>query len=242
MAAEIDFRRPALVVVGHWNAAILNDPGWIAKNILAVPDGEEVKLESIMVTNQFDSIRAIAEKHIWLFENFGLACDGRRVEMFAHDIDHLDELYGATRKLTEILPHTPIDAVGVNFAVEATEDDVRAVASTLEIDDSLGAIGSQLAWSRSDSIEIPGEELPRIENSNLSTLRIILNLSQKTDFEVAEIELNYHAKLQDAGILTSYIEADPIGHWYRHAVGVLNETYGMDEVTKRSFFETRRSA
>ena len=232
MAAAIDFKNPSLVVAGHWNAAILNEPGWIAKNILDIPDGEQIDLNMVVVGNQVGPTQVAPEKQIWLFETFGLACNGQRVEIFTRDIDNLQPLYDAVEKLATLLPHTPTRAVGINFVVRIA-DDVAAIAPALATGEVFDEFGDLLTQDRTDSINIVKDDLLQIEG--IGGLPTALNLSRKTDFKVADVKLNYHVQMDGMEALASFVSANPITHWRDHAMRVLASVYEIDEVDATYF-------
>ena len=227
MAAAFDFKHPSLVVVGHWNAAILNEPGWIAKNILGVPDGEQIDLNAIIVGNQVGPGQVAPEKQIWLFPAFGLACNGQRVEIFTRDIENLEPLYGAVLKLAELLPHTPTHAVGVNFNVQISGD-VAAIVPAFETKEVLDAFGNLLTQDRTDAIDIVNDDLLGLDGVRKPATA--LNLSRRTDFNSAEVKFNYHVQLRGMEALAVFAAADPIAHWREHAMKLLADVYGVDDV------------
>jgi len=227
MAAAIDFKDPSLVAVGHWNAAILNEPGWIAKNILGVPEGEQIDLNAVMVGNEVGPGQVAPEKRIWLFEGFGLACNGQRVEMFTRDIDNLQPLYDAVAKLGELLPHTPTRAVGANFNVRITGD-VATIAPKLETGEPLDAFGNRLTQDRTDTIDIANDDLLELED--IGKPPTALNLSRRTDFKSVEVKFNYHVELIGMEALAKFAAANPIVYWREHAMRLLAEVYGVDDV------------
>lgn len=227
MAAAIDFKHPSLVVVGHWNAAILNEPGWIAKNILGVPEGEKIDLNAVMVGNQVGPGQVAHEKQIWLFEEFGLACNGQRLEMFTRDIDNLKPLYDAVVKLTKLLPHTPTRAVGINFFVQITGD-VAAITPVFETKEVFDVFGNLLTQDRTDAIDIVKDDL--LELHGTGKRETALNLSRRTDFNSAEVKFNYHIQLGGMEALAAFAAANPIAHWRGHAMRLLADVYGVDDV------------
>lgn len=225
MTASVDCKNPSLVIVGHWNAAILNEPGWIAKNILGVPDGEEINLNAVVVGNQVSPTHVSAEKQIWLFDTFGLACTGERLEVFSRDIEDRQPMYDAVIKLTELLPHTPTRAIGTNFNVQVTGD-VSPITPVFETEEVFDTFGKIMTQDRSDGIDIVNDDL--IELAGVGKLPAALNLTRKTDFKTAEMNFNYHLQLGGMESLAALVGADPIGHWRKHALRVLDDCYGIN--------------
>lgn len=232
MAASVDYKNPTLVVVGHWNAAILNEPGWVAKNILGVPEGSQIDLKAVMVGNQVGPGQMSPEKQIWLFEEFGLACNSQRLEIFTRDIANLEPLYAAVAKLTELLPHTPLHAVGVNFDVHIT-DDVAALAPLLGTEEVFDKLGSLLAQDRTDTIDIVKDDLLELED--IGKVATALHFTRRTDFNMAEIKFNYHVSLSGMKAFAALVTADPIAHWRDHAMQILADIYGVDDVDAAYF-------
>ncbi len=232
MAASLDYKNPTLVVIGHWNAAILNEPGWIAKNILGVPEGSQIDLKAVMVGNQVGPGQMSPEKQIWLFEEFGLACTGQRLELFTRDIANLKPLYDAVAKLTELLPHTPVHAVGVNFDVHIT-DDVAAIATVLETKEVFDKFGNILAQDRTDTIDIVKDDLLELED--IGRVPTALHLTRRTDFNMAEVKFNYHVNLSGMKAFATLMTADPVAHWRDHATQILVDVYGVDGVDAAYF-------
>lgn len=227
MAAAFDFKTPAVVIVGHWNPAILNDPGWIAKHILDVPDGQQIDLQAVVVGNQVGPIQIAPEKQIWLFETCGMCCTGQRLELYCRDIDNLEQLYQVVSKVAAKLPHTPMLAIGVNFSIKHTGDIAVLTPQfeTPEAFDTLGAIRSQ---ERSDSIEIINDDL--LEFGQYGRVPTMMNLTRKTDFNAVELGFNYHSQMAESGFVAAWPVGNPIQHWRQHCLRVLNDCYGTTDL------------
>ncbi|MEZ5843982.1 MAG: hypothetical protein R3D27_09630 [Hyphomicrobiaceae bacterium] len=232
MAAILDLKSPTLVIVGHWNAAILNEPGWIARHILGVPEGQQIDLQAIIVGNQVGPGRLAPQKQIWMFEHFGMSCSDQRLEIYSRDIDNLQPLYDVTSAIAEKLPHTPVRAAGVNFQFQLGGD-LAATTPLLETSEAFDALGAIRSQERVDSIEMPAEGLLNVEGLDPPTT--LLNLSRKTDFASAEIKFNYHVDLPGIATLSLWVGAAPVRHWLQHAGGVLRDVYGFD-VFERAYF------
>lgn len=232
MATTLDFKNPTVVAVGHWNAAILNEPGWIARHILEVPSGEKIDLQAIVVGNEVSPGQVAAEKQIWLFEKFGMSCSGQRLELFARDVDDLQSLYDAIASISVKLPHTPMKAIGVNFFFQVTGD-LAAITPMLETNDVFDGYGVIRSQDRTDSIEIRNEDLLEVEENGKPIA--LLNLTRKTDFNTAEINFNYHLPVPGMDFLSKWSAADPVAHWKQHAQKVISDCYGQDEIDMAYF-------
>lgn len=232
MVATIDFKNPTMVIVGHWNSAILNEPGWIAKHLLDVPDGQQVDLQAIVVGNQVGPSHVAPEKQIWLFDQYGICCSGQRLEMYTRDLDNLEPLYLATSKISQKLPHTPVRAIGINFNVKINGD-FAAITALLETNESFDLLGTIRSTERTDSIEIGNEDL--IEIDGFGRVQTTLNLTRKSDFAQVEINFNYHSSVQGIEFLDGFVGKDPIAHWRSRAMTILSDCYDLTEVASEYF-------
>lgn len=227
MAVIFDFKNPILVVVGHWNGAILNEPGWIARHILDVPEGQQVDLQAVLVAGQNPVSPLLPEKQIWLFDSYGLCCVGQRLEFYTRDISNLDELYAAAKRIAEKLPHTPKSALGVNFNIQVSGDLAALVPrfETQEVFDQAGVVRGQ---ERTDSIAIGEDLLPNLPEMGKQAVQ--LNLIRKSDFATSEINFNYHSNFSDENFLLKWIAGSPIQHWHEQTKKLANEVYELDDI------------
>lgn len=221
MAFKFDHRQPTVVIVGYWNNAILNQPAWIAEHILEIEPDNELELQSIILGD-----KNAPKKQIWLFEHFGICTTGSRLELFLKDDEAEDYLYNVLKKIAEKLPHTPVEAIGVNFHIVATEN-FEAVTPTFSTEEPLDTFGQISSLNRTEQIVLPDNELLVIEGGG--NTEAVLKLERKTNFELVEIDLNYHQAFQEIGSLVSWTEANPISHWKSHTKRLLEECYGIDQ-------------
>lgn len=105
---KLDLRLPTLVITGHWNPAIF-DWRWVAKNILEIPENTQVRLASLVAEPE--------GKIITYIDGFGYSAEVNRFEAFtqSHNGDSISHLSKNILKLRDILPHTPLHGLGVNF-------------------------------------------------------------------------------------------------------------------------------
>ena len=232
MAATLDFKNPTVVIVGHWNAAILNEPGWIARHILGIPAGQQIDLQAVVVGSQVSPGQIAPEKQIWLFDEFGMNCSGQRLEFFTRDIDNLQPLYSAVAAVAEKLPHTPVKAVGVNLNFQISGD-LAATTPLFDTNETFDTLGAIMSQDRVERIKIPDDHL--LEIADFPNPHTILNLTRKTDFDTAEINFNYHLNLSVLNLLVNWSQAEPISYWRQHALRVMSDCYGFDEVETTYF-------
>ena len=112
---KLDLRKPVFVFVGAWNPAIFQ-PGWIARHLFEIPEGEKVRAEAMVPT-------VPNQEAILYIEDIGLAVTNERVQIFVNGFD--DETIQCCEQvavqLFKTLPHTPFGSFGINF--NFVEDD-----------------------------------------------------------------------------------------------------------------------
>jgi hypothetical protein len=228
MAAEIDCKNPTIVVVGHWNGAILNEPGWIARHLLDVPEGNAVDLQTVIVGNPISQTQISPQKQIWLFDTYGFSCNGQRLEFFSRDLNNLQDLYACAGKIVSKLPHTPKSAVGVNFNV-VVSGDLGALTSIFETGEPFDALGPVRSLERTENFSMPEALLPKLPNGDGVVTQ--LNLTRRTDFAKVEINFNFHAPIAGEHFMSQWLASNTVLHWKSHALTLLNSVYGLDQPT-----------
>lgn len=106
-----DLRTPTLVISGSWNPSIFQ-PEWIASNILGIPKGEKINVAQCVIPNDDGN-----HKLINFFGNIGISSLGHRLEIFVNSGDNQtsDKSEEIAIKVLKALPHTPLQALGINF-------------------------------------------------------------------------------------------------------------------------------
>ena len=232
MQANFDFKMPLVVVAGHWNTAILDEPGWIARNLQGTPEGEETELGGVVIGDQLGPNQFFPQKRVWLFDGYGLGCAEQRIEFYTLDVEKFETIYSCVEKLVNLLPHTPISAVGVNFKVRVA-DEIQDLARMLETDEFLESFGLVNSQVRNEKIDLKDED--RIREDGSGVYYTILNLSRSVNGKAAEINFNYHTLVDSTKALSAYSGACPISHWYTHAKRVLDKVYSLG-TTENSYF------
>jgi hypothetical protein len=105
---KLDLRRPILVIAGAWNPAIFH-PVWVARHLLGYPEGDTIRATLVQTgpplhtTTYLDGIGYSASA-----QRFELALAHQDPEGFARAARCVQNLVGT-------LPHTPVNACGINF-------------------------------------------------------------------------------------------------------------------------------
>jgi hypothetical protein len=227
MAAKLDSRVPVMVIAGHWNHAILNEPPWVAQHVLRLRSGEELEVRSIVQGDDSGN-----QKQIWQYEQFGISTNGHRAEFYLGFSGEEANLYKAVADIMALLPHTPVSAVGVNFHIVADED-VTAMVGSLETEESLDSFGETFSSERTDKITLPTERL--LVKPDKSKFPTILKVSRSTNFESFSVDLNFHQEIDDMNSLSSWLELEPIAHWKSFSEEFLLGCYGIENLEQLSF-------
>lgn len=217
MAFLLNNTIPAVVVSGHWNAAILNDLGWVAAHLLGVPEGETINLQQVIAGGPLPKI-------VNLFDNFGMCCFEGRLEFYIRATSKSEDIYKIIRTIAEKLPHTPIGGVGFNFQYMTT-DQVQTIASSLETQEILDPFGSMLMMRRVDDLSLAGPDL--LTWSDAVSRPVQLKIERATDYQSATIDVNYHTNINKLELINFLCDVNPIEFWKNKASDMLNSLYGI---------------
>lgn len=120
----------SIVSLGGWNPRIFT-PDWVSVNVFSMPEGDSMNV-------------SINEKQMnltYTWKDIQLSITDRGVEMKANAESHdtLKEMEGIYNHLSEILPYTPVSAVGYNFSVVLTKEefgktDIAGISVPKDID------------------------------------------------------------------------------------------------------------
>ena len=108
-----------LVLAGAWNPAILS-PNWIGRHVLRLPPGNAFQVEMVLpVQGQGGASR---------FSFEGISITPAQEALIFHispdDAGMVAKSFDVAKRILEMLPHTPVAAMGVNFSyqVDAVKD------------------------------------------------------------------------------------------------------------------------
>ncbi len=201
-----DVRTPTLVVTGAWNPAIFQ-PGWILPNLFNVAAGTTVPLTQVVVTQ--NDQQAI----ITYYLDIGIAVSFQRLEIYINSdaLEVADRAEKLCLSVLEKLPHTPVAALGVNFAFFDQEPEPE-VFELLKTSEQLEGAYKIKAEQRVTVIE----DAPRVD----------LNLSRIVDGSAMRIEFNYHLGLSVEEIKAQLSGAIP--RYLSKCHDLLQRIYGVE--------------
>ena len=227
MSVTLDLRMPSVVIVGFWNQVILNEPGWIAQYILEAEDGQEIEIGTIIVGDN-----QAPRKTISVFDKFGISCTQQRLELYQTGQGTADDLCDVIGKIAELLPHTPVSAIGVNYHF-LVANEVDAISSSIETNEAFDGVGIVKDVERTESIELNAES--QLQLPAEAATACILKLKRQTDFGSAHVDFNFHQQVAGISTLSAWKDQKPIDHWLSTAESVLGDLYGVTEWETSAF-------
>lgn len=207
-ALTLDVRVPLLVVVGNFNPAIFSQ-NWIATNVFGIPEGAEMSvLEVIMEVERLASVR------LSFINDVALNVSPNRMDLFAASAEtpSLCAVESALRRVFELLPHTPIHAIGCNFRWTDSEPETSI---TDLFDTPEGLEGQYEVISRQASIQ-------------LSLEQSILNLTRASLENEIQFNFNYHRNFDGIENCIDTVEGMIINN-LQHSTEIMKNIYGYKD-------------
>ena len=151
----------SIVSEGSWNSRIFT-PAWVSANVFAMPDGESM---NIALNEQQMTL-----SYVW--KDIQLLMSDTRVELKSSQCkkETLTLMEQCYQRLSELLPYTPITAIGYNLNLYLTLDEYKQTAVSVLLDQKKidiytngtqtfsavkdGAVRSFVVQLNSDSAEI----------------------------------------------------------------------------------------
>ena len=209
---NIDLRKPTLVLTGAWNPAIFQ-LGWIAKFLFEIPEEKQIRANSVLTgTGPTDA------KEIVYIDNIGLSVSSGRVEIYVNSLseDDFGQAEQLVSRIVDVLPHTPVNALGVNFNFSEPEpsDDLQDKLTTKDdIHKKFKILGQELRVS-----------LDIFEGCTLNLNRVMLNVEAVLDF-------NYHFEnIVSQGVTKTADHV--IKRCFDDAQQIMSGVYNLDEQIK----------
>jgi hypothetical protein len=202
---ELDLRSPTFVVTGTLNPAILQ-PGWIARYMLEVPEGQQV-----------DALMPLTGGRVpppIYFGGFGVAVRADRVDFFTNALDDksVARCEAACHRFVEILRHTPFGALGVNFRFVEKDPD-QAILDQLQTKD---AVNQHLKIKRQRFVTV-GEIATDID----------LNFSREPTATQVVFDFNYHHRSITPDNARTLVEG-AVKRFLERSTALLKSVYGLD--------------
>ena len=193
----------SIVINGHWNRMIFT-PKWVGENIFNSPEVE--LLVSMVPTNPAiyrneDVVLAVAEEKVSInLRKLNVVC--------------MEDAEAKATRILNILSHTPVSAIGVNFAFieESPSDPLLKIFGNphdAEIARVFGADISKRTLTR--AVKLDG---------------VVFNLALMFDGSVVEFNANYHHSVESAAAAVRSIEKKT-GSMHDSLLRLVDEVYGL---------------
>ena len=204
----------SLVVTGQWNPAILN-PQWIGRNILDIPDGQDIPIEIEMPMTLGLPPRI-------KIQNFSYVARSARLILTpsGHSEAVLNATEAAVRKILELLRYTPVTGFGFNF--EFLED--HPAEDVLTHFDAVG----------NDIVPNVGEAVTVVERNTVisfSRAQGLVNVTRSLANNLLKANFNFHYPLTQASDLAN-IPPNKFVQDLAFATHLMDEIYGLEEVAQ----------
>ncbi|RYM09632.1 hypothetical protein [Sphingobium cupriresistens] len=178
MTLKLDIRGPIVVLVAEFNSAIFQPP-WIAKHLFGKAEGDEMAAAEILIQNGPLLIQ------LTFLEGVAINVAPNRTEIFALDAEPetLARAEGVLLKMLEVLPHTPLAAVGCNLSY-VDDDPSTAIAELFTTPEGFEAEGVLNSRQSGVQLQLEGEQ--------------VLNFVRLLGPKEARYSFNYHRAESDA--------------------------------------------
>lgn len=210
---RLDHSSSALVIVGGWNAHILN-PEWIGRYLF---DGKKQKLKVQFSSElphgfslQFPALR-VSSKEV------RIELQGNKLSISPVEIDQFNRVEEIALKLADYLPHTPVSGFGINyvFTDKNINDDLNNIirAKDLGIIEKFGA--SLISQQYTRTLEMDEK---------------ILNISIELMEEKVNIKLNFHFEISDLPQFKSLINENRLIDLKEEGIDFITKVYNLELV------------
>ncbi len=209
---NIDLRQPILVLAGHWNPHIFS-LDWMAVNLFQIEAGDTVEVGQAMSAERAFPITYL--------NDVGLSCTFERLELFAVGVEAEDfqRVETVARKILELLSHTPVFGVGVNFRF--FDHDVDAKFS-----DSLVTKEDLEAKYKIASTEVRSA----LQVGDGTTLNLVRALDQGG----IAVAFNFHTVTTGTEIARALLNGHILEH-HKTAVAFMNDFYDQSDFTVQRY-------
>ncbi len=202
---KLNLRLPTLVLAGAWNPAIFSVQ-WMAKHILGKKEGDLLNVAHV--------VDAAAGVSSFYFENIGINASIDRVNLYCNEWSSAAQLEDMAKKILELLPHTPVVGLGVNFCFVEEQPDT-SIIDNFQTRESLNQIRKIMGQKIVTSMEIgPG---------------VTLNLDRQYANDSATFNFNYHHAVANAAAAVEAVEG-AIPRCFEDALKIMDDVYGLRAV------------
>jgi hypothetical protein len=216
-ALTLDVRAPIVVLAGDFNAAIFQ-LGWVGTHLFGMPEGAEIQAQEVVIQADVGLLQLL------FLEGVALNVTPTRIELFAVDsqpatLSKVEEVLG---RIVEVLPHTPIRAIGCNFQYTDAEPD----PTVMDLFDTPEAIEAEYrVTARQASVQV------ELDNS-------ILNFTRASSGNAVRFIFNYHRAESEIAAYAAFIPG-LVARNLEHSAAFVRSLYRYDGYATVGFFTAR---
>lgn len=201
----LDIRGPIIVAVGAFNPAIFSQ-SWIATNVFGVSEGSEIAVLEVIVQVDPQSILQLR-----FIEGIAINATHNRIEFYVANKDPatFTAAENALRKVLELLPHTPVQALGCNLRWVDSDPSENMIDL---FDSPEGLEGTFKVQAKQFAAQILHED-------------VVLNFSRASANGEVQFSFNYHRPVTNADECR-LIAQDMIRQDMEHSTGMMMSLYG----------------
>lgn len=207
MTLKLDTRAPIVVLIAQFNPAIFQ-PIWTARQLFDKKEGEDMQVMEMIAQSGTNLIQ------LRFFEGVALNVSSDRTEIFTIDgqAETLGNVETVLLKMFDVLPHTPVSAIGCNltFVDDDPHPDLTALFETREALEGEGKLNLRQSGVQ---LQMDGPE--------------VLNFNRAMTDQHVRYTFNYHRPEAD---ITKYSDFVPgmIARSLAHSENFLKSYYGYD--------------
>lgn len=200
-----------IFIAGLWNPAIFS-PAW-AKEYLAEDETGDVvfAIPAGQFSANFPPRLTIDGVNLYP------SAQGLSMGCVDYNDASIDMCSKKLTKLSGLLPHTPVSAIGVNFRFMGSLTDSDVLTELFTFSDA-GKIAAE-------KYKLSGAQITRTFDIDTSTK---LNLTIGALSQDMTIEFNFHSDTKSLSEAASKVTSNQIVEWKNNAIQFLTDTYGVD--------------
>ena len=200
---KTNIRESTIVIVGAWNVPLFG-PEWLSKNIF---EGKDL-ISEISLQSNGPNVRHT-------FENISITVHSDRLIVSYKELNEgaFNLAEETIVKILEILSHTPVGAMGINFGF-VEEDLPTSIASLFDLKDN-----PEIAKNKGGVEVTEIKRLLRFEDAELFLKQIFAD--QKVYFE-----FNYHKDFSGTEDAKKYLKGK-VGPYFQRSINLLDTLYNL---------------